>query len=112
MEQKDLTGKRFTDSTGISFVVLAGYEGKEIVFDETSGESPLGFCCDSVIKDGKLHCSYRATYTVTKKEFFAVIEKSNIKYAETIVSELKNTYYKIPTVFLELVAQTYLKERK
>lgn len=115
MEQKDLTGYRFTDNSGNSYQVLAGYEGSEIVYEECDKNTPLCFCCDVKIVDSRLKCSYRVSYTVTKEEFFTEIEgfcEEKKKDATTIASALREKYYKIPTVFLKLVGEVYLEAEK
>ena len=115
MKRKDLTGYRFTDSNDIRHVIIAGYEGGEIAFKVCGKpESALNFCCDASVVNGKLSGSYQVSYTVSEKEFFAVVDNLNKDKLTPgkIASELKHTYYKIPTVFLNLVGETYLKGRK
>lgn len=116
MQQKNLTGYIFKGSSNIDYVVLSGYEGNGIVFEQIDIEnSPLQFCLDAYLSSGKMKGSYFVSYTVSKKEFFSEIEsftEENKKDADTIASALKEKYYKIPTVFLKLVGEAWLKERK
>ena len=115
MEQKNLTGYSFKDDIGVYYRVLAGYEGSEIVYEESGKNAPLCFCSDAKIVDDKLKASYRVSYTVTKEEFYAEIEsfcEEKKKDAAAIASALREKYYKIPTVFLKLVGEVYLKGEK
>lgn len=110
MTRKDLTGSTFFDKNGVEYVVTAGCENSEIAFAEkTNGNAPLWFCCDARILNSRLYGSYKVSYTVSKAEFFNNIQ-INTSAEETAVC-LKEKYYKIPTVFLRLVAEMYLKER-
>ena len=111
MEKKDLTGYRFTDSRGVSGTIIAGCEATEAVSEE-KGSGLLHFCCGAKVVDGILRGAYHVCYTVTKEEFFADIEglnKEEKKNADTIAAALREKYYKIPTVFLRLVGEGYLK---
>lgn len=115
MERKDLTGYRFTDSNVTAYKVLSGYEGSEAVYEECDKNEPLYFCCDTKIVNGKLNRSYCVSYTVSKEEFFTETEnlsEEKKKDADIIADALREKYYKIPTVFLRLVGEAYLKERK
>ena len=80
MEQKDLTGCRFTCDGRSEYQVLSGYEGAEIVCEEYGKYEPLLFCCDAFIVDGKLKSSYCVSYTVTKEEFFVCIKSLSEEY--------------------------------
>ena len=114
MEQKDLTGCRFTYGE-VEYQVLSGYEGAEVICEEYGKDEPLLFCCEAFIAEGKLKSSDCVSYTVTKKEFFADIEalsEESKRNADTIASALREKYYKIPTVFLKLVGEAYLKGAK
>lgn len=116
MERKDLTGYTFTSRDEKKYVITAGCEGRAIAF-EPFGQSgsPLHFCCDAKIVQNGLRGSYNVSYTVSKEEFFAEIdtfceeEKSD---AREIATALRYKYYKIPTVFLTLIGEMYLRERK
>lgn len=114
MKRTDLTGYGFTGKDGIKYIVLSGYEESNAVYREYSDKNALlWFCCDAKKCNGGLVCSYPVCYCVPQKEFFVTIDsltyekKSN---SETIVKELKRTYYKIPNIFLNLVEEMYLKE--
>ena len=112
MEQKDLIGCRFTYDGKSEYQILSGYEGAEAVCEEYGKDEPLLFCCDAFLVDGKLKSSYCISYTVTKEEFFADIEglsEELKRNADTIASALREKHYKIPTVFLKLVGEVYLK---
>lgn len=112
MERKNLTGCRFTDRSKTEYRVLSGHEGAEIVYEAIDRNEPLLFGCDTNFVEGKLKCSYKVSYTVTKEEFFACIEElseESKRNADTIAAALKEKYYKIPTVFLRLVGEAYLK---
>lgn len=114
MEQKNLTGYRFR-SGKVEYQVLSGCEGTEIVYEEYGKNEPLYFCCDARIADGRIKGSYAVSYTVTKEEFFAAIEvlsEEDKKNADTIVAALRKKYYNIPTVFLRLVGEAYLKGKE
>lgn len=113
MERKDLTGCRFVGSNSKEHLILAGCESKEVVFEECDSEgTTLVFCCDAKLVDGRLYGTNHTAYAVTKNEFFktihrfADVQKSNI---DTLTSELRKKYYKIPTAFLKLVSEMYLK---
>ena len=115
MKRTDLTGYGFTGKDGTKHIILAGYMGSNAVFREYEDkDASLWFCCDTKICKGRLVCSFPVSYCVSQKEFFDTIdslayeEKST---AETIVKELKRTYYKIPNIFLNLAAEMYLNER-
>lgn len=109
MNRNDLTGRTFSGKNGIEYVVVAGCENGEIAFVEKSNrDTPLFFCCDARIEHNRLYGSYKVSYTVSKAEFFNAIDsKESIDEA---VIQLKEKFYKIPTVFLKLVAEMYLKE--
>ena len=112
MKRKDLTGHRFVSSNGTECRVLSGCEGTEVLYEEYGKNEPLFFCCDAEIVGDKLKGSYCASYTVAKEEFFAEIEvlsEENKKNADIIAATLRERYYKIPTVFLRLVGEAYLK---
>lgn len=114
MEQNNLTGYRFRNG-GAEYQVLSGYEGAAVVYEECGKNEPLHFCCDIRITDSKLKGSYSVSYTVTKEEFFADIESLSEEYkknADTIAAALKEKYYKIPTVFLHLLGDVYLKGKR
>ena len=114
MERKDLAGIKFKSTKGKEFVILSGYKNSEIIYEECNSNTPLLFCCDAKIIDGKLNGSYCVSYTVPKEEFFAVIEnltEEKKKDADAIACALREKYYKIPTVFLKLVVQAYIQER-
>lgn len=115
MEQKDLTGYKFAYGRETEYQVLSGYEGAEVICEEYGKDEPLLFCCNAFIVDGKLKNSYCVSYTVTKEEFFAAIEglsEELKRNADTIAAALRKKYYKIPTVFLKLVGEAYLKGAK
>lgn len=112
MERKNLTGCRFTDNSGAEYQVLSGCEGAEIIYEVCGKSEPLLFCCDAEIVDGRLKGSYCVSYTVTKEEFFAAIEtlsEDNKINTDAISAALREKYYKIPTVFLRLVSEAYIK---
>ena len=101
-----LTNKIFIGTDGTEYVVLAGCEDKEIVFvEKTNPDAELYFACDAKIENSRLYSSYKVSYTVTKDEFFNAIVG-----IDPLV-ELKQKYYKIPTVFLNLIVDLYLKEK-
>lgn len=113
MERKDLTGRRFIGSNSKEHLILAGCESKEVVFEECdSVDTILEFCCDAKLVDGKLYGTNHTAYAVTKNEFFKTIhsiaEESKADI-DTLTSELRKKYYKIPTAFLNLVGEAYLK---
>ena len=116
MERKDLTGIRFKSTNGKDYVILSGYQKGEIIYEECGNpNAPLNFCCDAQIINNHLKGSYCVNYTITKEEFFAVIDildDKNKGYINTITSALRERFYKIPTVFLKLIVQAYLKERE
>lgn len=115
MEQKNLTGYSFKGDGGKLYRVLAGCEDSEIVYEECGKNAPLCFCSDAKILGDKFKGSYRVSYTVTKEEFFAEIGsfcEVKKKNADTIASALREKYYKIPTVFLKLIGEVYLKGEK
>ena len=116
MERKDLTRIKFESTNGKEYVILSGYQNSEIVYEECRNpNAPLNFCCDAQIINNHLKGSYCVNYTVTKEEFFVVIEALKDKNKgdiNTITSALRERFYKIPTVFLKLIVQVYLKERE
>ena len=112
MERKDLAGYRFERGRGNLYQIIAGYQYSEIAYERLGENEPLFFCCDAEIVSGKLRGSYCVSYSVTKEEFFTEIEslsKDCKTDADTIASELKEKYYKIPTVFLKLVGEAWMK---
>ena len=113
MNNNDLTGRRFEDKDGTEYVIAAGKEGEAIAYEDIkSPNAPLYFCCDAFVTDNRLCGTYFVNYTVSKAEFFKVIEQFNEQEkmsVETIVSALRRKYFKIPTVFLYLVGEMYRK---
>lgn len=113
METNDLKGQTF-EKDGKRYVVCAGKAGGEIAFAEAGNtEAVLRFCCDARISENRLFGTYFVTYMVTKSTFFKKINTfSNAQKtdADTIASVLKDTYYRIPRVFLRLVGEMYLQE--
>lgn len=111
MERKDLTGCKFIGNSGKEYLILAGCEGSEVVFEERCNEAPmLEFCCDAKIIGNQLQGSYHTGYAVTKDELYAAVEGSDQKDdVDVIVNDLKKRYFKVPTVFLRLVTKSYLK---
>lgn len=106
MKKNDLTNKTFKNLDGTEYVVLAGYENGEIVFVEKDNpNAELYFACDAKIENSRLYSSYKVSYTLTKNEFFSAIKGINT------LDELKRQYYKIPTVFLKLIINLYLREK-
>ena len=104
--KKDLSGTIFTGTNNKEYIVLAGYENQEIAFvKKDNPNGTLYFCCDSIIENDRLYSSYKVSYTVNKAEFFSVIDGTDP------LNSLKEKYYKIPKVFLNLVVEMYLKER-
>lgn len=116
MERKDLTGYTFTSCDGKTYVITAGCEDGEVAFEEcVQSCSPLHFCCDAKPVQNGLRGAYNVSYTVSKEEFFAVIDafcEQDKSCSEEIASALRMKYYKIPKVFLNLVGEMYLRERK
>lgn len=114
MNGKNLTGSIFKSRDGKEYIITAGKEKGEIAFEEIGNtDATLNFCCDALIFDGRLKGTYFVNYTVSKKEFFESIDGFSQKEkinAETIASALKRKYYKIPTVFLKLVGEMYVRE--
>ena len=113
MERKDLVGYRFEGGSDDLYQVIAGYQHSEVVYEKLGNNEPLFFCCDAEIVSGKLKGSYCVSYSVTKEEFFAEIESLSGECktdADTMASELKEKYYKIPIVFLKIVGIMWLKE--
>lgn len=114
METNDLKGRTF-EKDGKPYVICAGKEGGEIAFEESGNpEAVLRFCCDAKISENRLFGTYFVTYMVTKSTFFQKIDalsKAQKTDADTVASALKDTYYRIPRVFLRLVGEMYLKER-
>lgn len=112
MERKDLAGYRFKGGSVVLYQIIAGYQNSEVAYEKLDKNEPLFFCCDAEIVSGKLKGSYCVSYSVTKEEFFTEIEslsKDCKTDADTIASELKEKYYKIPTVFLKLVGEAWMK---
>ena len=104
--KKNLIGRIFTGTNNKEYIVLSGYEDQEIAFVEKDNPNEqLYFCCDAKIENGGLYSSYKVSYTVNKNEFFSVIDEENP------LNSLKQKYYKIPTVFLNLVVEVYFYER-
>lgn len=116
MKRKDLTGIKFKSTNGKEYVIISGYQNSEIVYEEFGiSDALLNFCCDAQIINNHLKGSYCVNYTITKEEFFAVIDTLDDKNKgdiNTITSALRERFYKIPTVFLKLIVQAYLKERE
>ncbi len=111
MEKKDLTGIKFKSTNEKEYVILSGYQNSEIVYEECNTEQPLLFCCDARVVNGRLIGAYFVSYTVTKKEFFDVIDKFDNEQKNdinSIASALRRKYYKIPMVFLKLVANAWI----
>lgn len=113
METNDLKGQTF-EKDGKQYVICAGKEGGEIAFEEAgNAEAVLRFCCDAELSGDRLFGTYFVTYMVTKNTFFQKIDalsKARKADADTIASALKDTYYRIPRVFLRLVGEMYLQE--
>lgn len=111
MKNSNLTGHTFEDKYGKIYVIIAGNDGGVIAYENIKApESSLLFCCDAFVKDGKLHGSYFVNYTVSKTEFFKVIEEFSEQEkscTETITFALRKKYYKIPTIFLKLVCEAW-----
>lgn len=116
MNNNDLTGRRFKDKDGTEYVVAAGNEGDVIAYEDIKNpNAPLYFCCDAFVTDNRLRGTYFVNYTVTKEEFFKVIEQFSEQEkmsVETIVSASRKKYFKIPTLFLRLIGEVYMKERE
>lgn len=116
MKRKDLTRVKFKGADGKEYIILSGQQNSEIVYEESGiSDAFLNFCCDAQIINNHLKGSYCVNYTITKEEFFAVIDILDDKKKgdiNTITSELRERFYKIPTVFLKLIVQVYLKERE
>lgn len=114
MKRKDLSGYIFKGKDVTNYIVTAGYEDGEVAFEEVDNpQSTLHFCCDATVTDGKLKGSYQVSYTVSKEELFKTIDNFyENRNTDEIAKALKSKYYKIPIVFLKLVGEAYLKERK
>lgn len=116
MERKDLTGCRFIGSNSKEHLILAGCESKEVVFEECdSVDTILEFCCDAKLVDGKLYGTNHTAYAVTKNEFFKTIHsiaEGSKADVDTLTSELRKKYYKIPTAFLKLIVDIWFKGEK
>ena len=115
MNNNDLTGRRFEDKDGTEYVIAAGNEGEAIAYEDIKNpNAPLFFCCDAFVIDNRLRGTYFVSYTVSKAEFFKVIEQFSEQEkacADTIASSLRKKYFKIPTVFLRLVGEMYGKDK-
>lgn len=113
METNDLKGRTFEKDCK-RYVICAGKEGGEIAFAEAgNAEAVLRFCCDARLSENRLFGTYFVTYMVTKSAFFQKIDalsKAQKTDADNIASALKDTYYRIPRVFLRLVGEMYLQE--
>lgn len=111
MKNSNLTGHTFEDKYGKVYVIIAGNEGGAIAYEDVnSTNAHLLFCCDAFVTDNRLHGTYFVNYTVSKNEFFKVIEEfseQEKESVESIVFALRERYYKIPTVFLKLVGEAW-----
>lgn len=116
MNNNDLTGRRFKDKDGTEYVIAAGNEGEAIAYEDIKNpDAPIYFCCDAFVTDNRLRGTYFVSYTVSKAEFFKVIEQLSEQEktcVETIISALQKKYFKIPTLFLRLIGEVYMKERE
>ncbi|MDD6807609.1 MAG: hypothetical protein PUD72_04065 [Oscillospiraceae bacterium] len=115
MIKNDLTGRKFEGKDSTEYVVVAGKEGDVIAYEETlNPNASLCFCCDAFVNNNRLCGTYFVSYTVSKVEFFKEIDmfsEDEKMCAENIALALRKKYYKIPTVFLTLVGEAYLRER-
>lgn len=113
MDTNDLKGRTF-EKDGKRYIICAGKAGGEIAFEEAgNAEAVLRFCCDASLSENRLFGTYFVTYMVTKSTFFPKIDalsKDRKTDADKIASALKDTYYRIPRVFLRLVGEMYLQE--
>lgn len=115
MNNTDLTGRKFEDKYGNSFIILAGRNGEAIAYEETGKNNAfLNFCYEATLCDKGLRGSYFVSYAVSREKFFNAIENTEINNLsiESIVSSLRKKYYKIPKVFLALVAEMYINEKE
>lgn len=107
MEKIDLTNKTFIGIDGTEYIVLVGYEDSEILFVEKANpNAELHFACDAKIENSRLYSSYKVSYTVSKDEFFNVIDSADP------VNSLKKKYYKIPRIFLNLIVDMYFDKMR
>lgn len=115
MNNNNLTGCKFKGKDGTEYIIVAGKKGGAIAYEEIkNSNAPLNFCCDAFVTDNRLHGTYFVSYTVSKAEFFKVIDQFSEQEkacVETIASALRKKYFKIPTVFLHLVGEMYIKKR-
>lgn len=111
MKNSNLTGCTFEDKYGKEYVIIAGNEGGAIAYENIKApESSLLFCCDAFVTNNKLNGTYFVSYTVSKTEFFKVVEEFSEQEkssTETITFALRKKYYKIPTIFLKLVSESW-----
>lgn len=76
---------------------------------------PLFFCCEARLSEKGLKGSHFVSYAVSRQEFLSQAEKAfdgcERVGEQEVIAKLREKYYKIPKVFLSLIAQLALDER-